>query len=118
MVSKVYNELIVQYSGDNFLHYAVAEEGETLQGGLNQKAAFEGFESGDLQFTRFLNTSTNDHVFTADPLEIEMLRSTLSLWKRVMSLDFFKPKLMGRRRFIDFSIPKRDFITIPQTSMR
>ena len=76
MVSKVYNELIVQYSGDNFLHYAAPEEGETLQDGLNQKAAFEGFESGDLQFTRFLNTSTNDHVFTADPLEIEVLRSS------------------------------------------
>jgi hypothetical protein len=41
MVSKVYNELIVQYSGDNFLHYATAEEGETLQDGLNQKVAFE-----------------------------------------------------------------------------
>jgi subtilisin family serine protease len=75
MVSKVYNELIIQYSGDNFLHYAAEEEGATLQSSLSQKAAFEGFESGDLQFTRFLNTNTNDHVFTSDLVEIEVLRS-------------------------------------------
>ena len=75
MVSKVYNQLIIQYSGDNFLHYAAEEEGATLQSGLSQKAAFEGFESGDLQFTRFLNTNTNDHVFTSDLVEIEVLRS-------------------------------------------
>ena len=75
MVSKVYNQLIIQYSGDNFLHYAAAEEGATLQSGLSQKAAFEGFESGDLQFTRFLNTNTNDHVFTSDLVEIGVLRS-------------------------------------------
>ena len=75
MVAKVYNELIIQYAGDNFLHYSNETEGSNLQAGLTQKAAFEGFESGDVQVVRFFNTVTNDHVFTADLVEIEALQS-------------------------------------------
>ena len=75
MVTKVYNELIIQYAGDNFLHYSNETEGANLQSGLTQRAAFEGFESGDVQVVRFLNTVTNDHVFTADSVEIEALQS-------------------------------------------
>ena len=41
MVEKVYNELVIQYSGDGFLHYAGEVEGATLQSGLIKKAAFE-----------------------------------------------------------------------------
>ena len=49
MVSKVYNEMLIQYSDDSgFVHYANETEGSTLQTGLTQKAAFEGFESGRL----------------------------------------------------------------------
>ena len=76
MVSKVYNEMLIQYSDDSgFVHYANETEGSTLQTGLTQKAAFEGFESGNLQFVRFLNTATNDHVFTSDVGELNALRS-------------------------------------------
>ena len=75
MVTKVYNELIIQYAGDSFLHYSNETEGANLQSGLTQRAAFEGFESGDVQVVRFLNTVTNDHVFTADSVEIEALQS-------------------------------------------
>ena len=75
MVAKVYNELIIQYAGDNFLHYSNETEGSNLPPGLTQKAAFEGFESGDVQVVRFFNTVTNDHVFTADLVEIEALQS-------------------------------------------
>ena len=71
MPAKSYNELIIQYSnGEGFLHYASEAEGATLDQSLSRKAAFEGFESGDLQIFRFLNSNTNDHVFTADINEI------------------------------------------------
>jgi subtilisin family serine protease len=75
MVSKVYNELIVQYSDNSgFLHYANQVEGANLHSGVTANGAFEALESGDLQFIRFLNTSTNDHVFTADTNEITALQ--------------------------------------------
>ena len=49
MPAKSYNELIIQYSnGEGFLHYANEAEGNTLDQSLSRKAAFEGFESGDL----------------------------------------------------------------------
>ena len=77
MPSKSYNELIVQYSSsDGFLHYANEAEGSTLEAGLTQKAAFEGFESGDVEVIRFFDSSTNDHVFTADSNEIAALRNS------------------------------------------
>ena len=76
MPAKSYNELIIQYSNDEgFLHYANEIEGTTLDQSLSRKAAFEGFESGDLQIFRFLNSNTNDHVFTADINEIAALRN-------------------------------------------
>ncbi|MBH67104.1 MAG: hypothetical protein CMM58_02005 [Rhodospirillaceae bacterium] len=76
MPSKIYNELLIEYSDSNgFLHYANETEGATLQPGLTQRAAFEGFQSGDLEFIRFLNTTSNDHVFTSDQTEIEVLRA-------------------------------------------
>jgi len=75
MPSKIYNELIIQYSNEEgFLHYANESEGATLDQSLARKAAFEGFDSGDLQIIRFLNSNTNDHVFTSDINEIAALR--------------------------------------------
>ena len=76
MPSKSYNELIIQYSNDEgFLHYANEIEGATLDQSLSRKAAFEGFDSGDLQIFRFLNSNTNDHIFTSDINEIAALRN-------------------------------------------
>ena len=57
-----------------FLHYANETEGATLDQSLSRKAAFEGFDSGDLQIFRFLNLNTNDHIFTSDAKEIAALR--------------------------------------------
>ena len=60
MPAKTYNELIIQYSNeDGFLHYANEAEGAALDPSLDRKAAFEGFESGDVQILRFLNSLTN-----------------------------------------------------------
>ena len=74
MPAKTYNELIIQYSNeDGFLHYANEAEGAALDPSLDRKAAFEGFESGDVQILRFLNSLTNDHVLTADANEIAVL---------------------------------------------
>ena len=95
MVSKVYNELIVQYSGDNFLRYANVEEGATLPSDLNQKAAFEGFESGDLQFTRFLNSHSNTHVFTSESLEIESLRLNADFVEEGNAFRLFQTEVEG-----------------------
>ena len=59
MPAKSYNELIIQYSNDEgFLHYANEIEGATLDQNLFRKAAFEGFESGDLQIFRFRSQPT------------------------------------------------------------
>ena len=75
MPSKIYNELIIQYSNEEgFLHYANETEGATLDQSLARKAAFEGFDRGDLQIVRFLNLNTNDHIFTSDINEIAALR--------------------------------------------
>ena len=63
MPSKIYNELIIQYSNEEgFLHYANETEGATLDQSLTRKAAFEGFDSGDLQIVRFLNFNTKSIV--------------------------------------------------------
>ena len=94
-VSKVYNELIVQYSGENFLRYANVEAGATLPSDLNQKAAFEGFESGDLQFTRFLNSNTNSHVFTSESLEIEELRLNADFVEAGNAFRLFQTEVDG-----------------------
>ena len=76
MPAKSYNELIIQYSNDEgFRHYANEARGGYAGPNLSRKAAFEGFESGDLQIFRFLNSNTNDHVFTADINEIAALRN-------------------------------------------
>jgi hypothetical protein len=96
MVSKVYNELLIQYSGDaGFVHYANETEGATLQTGLTQKASFEGFESGDLQFVRFLNTATNDHVFTSDTVEINGLRSNSDFVEEGNVFRLFESEVEG-----------------------
>ena len=96
MVSKVYNELLIQYSGNaGFVHYANETEGATLQTGLTQKAAFEGFESGDLQFVRFLNTATNDHVFTSDTVEINGLRSNSDFVEEGNVFRLFESEVEG-----------------------
>ena len=61
MPAKTYNELIIQYSNeDGFLHYANEAEGAALDPSLDRKAAFEGFESGDVQILRFLNDQSYD----------------------------------------------------------
>ena len=57
------------------MHYANEIEGATLDQSLSRKAAFEGFDSGDLQIFRFLNSNTNDHIFTSDINEIAALRN-------------------------------------------
>ena len=67
MPAKSYNEHIIQYlNGDGFVQDANEAERNKLDQSLYSKAAFEGFESGDLHIFRFLNSNTKDHVFTAD----------------------------------------------------
>ena len=96
MPAKSYNELIIQYSnGEGFLHYANEAEGTTLDQSLSRKAAFEGFESGDLQIFRFLNSNTNDHVFTADINEISALRNDSNFVEEGVVFNLLSEEVAG-----------------------
>ena len=103
MPAKTYNELIIQYSNeDGFLHYANEAEGAALDPSLDRKAAFEGFESGDVQILRFLNSLTNDHVFTADANEIAVLRNDSSFVEEGIVFNLLSEEAAGSQEIHRF----------------